>query len=76
MGNLTYRISIPTDNGFLGRQCKKCDKYFKIDADQIKDNLHCPYCGELQAWNDMLTKEQKVRSIALLFRLGKDTYRR
>lgn len=66
MKNISYRISIPTDNGFLGRQCKKCDKYFKIDADQIIAKMFCPYCGELQESDDMLTKEQesKIGSIA------------
>jgi len=71
MKNLTYRISIPTDNGFLGRQCKMCDKYFKIEADQIKDNLYCPYCGELQEWNDMLTKEQESEIDNIAFQVGK-----
>jgi Zn finger protein HypA/HybF involved in hydrogenase expression len=71
MKNLTYRISIPTDNGFLGRQCKKCDKYFKIDADQIKDNMYCPYCGELQESDDMLTKEQVSEIDSIAQQLGK-----
>ena len=67
MNNLTFRISIPTDNGFIGRQCNKCDKYFKIDNDQIKDKIFCPYCGEFQESDDMLTNEQKsgVDKIAL-----------
>jgi Zn finger protein HypA/HybF involved in hydrogenase expression len=71
MKNLTYRISIPTDNGFLGRQCKKCDKYFKIDADQLKDNLYCTYCGELQEWDDMLTKEQESEINSIAIQVGK-----
>ncbi len=59
MKNFTYKISIPTDNGFWGRECKKCEKYFKVDSDQIKDEIFCPYCGEKQENDDMWTQEQE-----------------
>lgn len=56
--NLTYKLSIPTDNGFWGRECKKCEKYFKIYLDHIKDKMFCPYCGEMQENESMWTKDQ------------------
>lgn len=59
MNNFTYKISIPTDNGFWGRECQKCEKYFKVDSDQIPDEMFCPYCGEVQKSDDMCTKSQK-----------------
>ena len=45
---LSFTISIPTDNGFLGRQCNNtdCMKYFKVHTDSMKTEIYCPYCGE------------------------------
>lgn len=71
MKNLTYKISIPTDNGFWGRECNKCEKYFKVDSDQIKDEMHCPYCGELQENDDMWTKSQKDEVDKIAHQIGK-----
>jgi len=61
-----YKISFPTDGGFWGRECKVCNKYFKIDAEKIKAELFCPYCGVLQPNDNLWTKDQnrKVREIA------------
>lgn len=61
-----FKISFPTDGGFWGRQCKQCEKYFKIDADKIKPELYCPYCGNLQPNDNLWTKQQteKAREIA------------
>lgn len=66
MNNLKFNISFPTDNGFWGRQCKKCNKYFKIEAHKIKPELYCPYCGELQPNDNLWTKQQsqQTREIA------------
>jgi rRNA maturation endonuclease Nob1 len=55
---MIYKISIPTDNGFWGRECRVCNKYFKIDANKIKTDMFCPYCGELQQNDNLWTKEQ------------------
>ncbi len=71
MKNLTYKISIPTDNGFWGRECKKCEKYFKVDSDQIKDEMFCPYCGEIQENDDMWTKVQKNVVDKIAHQVGK-----
>jgi Zn finger protein HypA/HybF involved in hydrogenase expression len=59
MGNISYKISIPTDKGFWGRECKSCDKYFKVDANKIQANMFCPYCGQTQPNDNLWTKEQK-----------------
>jgi Zn finger protein HypA/HybF involved in hydrogenase expression len=66
MSTLNFKISFPTDSGFWGRQCKQCDKYFKIEASKIKPELYCPYCGELQPNDNLWTKQQtqQVRDIA------------
>jgi Zn finger protein HypA/HybF involved in hydrogenase expression len=58
MTHPTFKISFPTDQGFWGRECKLCNKYFKIDSEKIKDNLFCPYCGELQPNDNLWTKRQ------------------
>jgi Zn finger protein HypA/HybF involved in hydrogenase expression len=59
MTQLSYKISIPTDQGFWGRECKVCNKYFKIDYEKIKDDLYCPYCGVLQPNDNLWTKKQE-----------------
>jgi Zn finger protein HypA/HybF involved in hydrogenase expression len=44
---ITFQVSVPTDNGFIGRACSNpdCEHYFKISADKIKNEMYCPYCG-------------------------------
>jgi Zn finger protein HypA/HybF involved in hydrogenase expression len=59
MTKLTYEVTIPTDKGFWGRECKVCNKYFKIDSEKIKEDMFCPYCGELQPNDNLWTKKQK-----------------
>lgn len=71
MSNLTYKISIPTDNGFWGRECKLCSKYFKIDSNQIKEEMFCPYCGELQRNDDLWTKQQEKEVNRIAGQIGK-----
>jgi hypothetical protein len=57
---LEFRIDLPADSGFLGRQCNSpgCKKYFKVHAEDIKDRMHCPYCGEEFANNELWTEDQ------------------
>ena len=48
--DLTIEINIPSDNdGFILLQCGHCGSFFKITADDLKDdsllNLFCPLCG-------------------------------
>lgn len=41
-------LEIPKDeHGFIGRECLKCKKYFKLKPGTGLPtlNCHCPYCG-------------------------------
>ena len=71
MSTLNFKISFPTDSGFWGRQCKQCDKYFKIDADKIKPELYCPYCGELQPNDNLWTDQQNQQARDIAASVGK-----
>ncbi len=71
MSTLNFKISFPTDGGFWGCQCKHCDKYFKIDADKIKPELYCPYCGELQPNDNLWTKQQTQQAREIATSIGK-----
>lgn len=58
---LTFQISIPTDEGFLGRECNNpsCKKYFRVVADTVEDELFCPYCGTKFSGSELWTPEQQ-----------------
>lgn len=51
---------VPTDEGFLGRECNSpsCKKYFRVYADSIKEEMHCPYCGEVFSNSELHTTDQ------------------
>jgi hypothetical protein len=57
---LTFKISIPTQNGFFGRECNNpaCKRYFKIHQNSLMDKMYCPYCSLLFNKNELLTHEQ------------------
>lgn len=57
---LTFKISIPTQNGFFGRKCNNpdCKRYFKIHQDSFKDEMYCPYCGLLFSKDELWTQNQ------------------
>ena len=57
---LTFKISIPTQNGFFGRECNNsdCKRYFKIHQNSLKDEMFCPYCGLLFKKDELCTKDQ------------------
>lgn len=57
---LTFKISIPTDEGFVGRACNnsECGQYFKIYAESIKDVMFCPYCGYEFPSSELMTSDQ------------------
>jgi hypothetical protein len=57
---LTFQISIPTDEGFLGRECNNpdCKKYFRVFAETVEEELYCPYCGTKFLGNELWTPEQ------------------
>lgn len=58
-----FSIDIPRDkDGYIGRECPKCEKYFKITPGTgLKGtNLpcHCPYCGHSDPQDQFFTKAQ------------------
>lgn len=57
---LTFKITVPTQNGFYGRECNNpdCKRYFKIHQNSLKDEMYCPYCGLLFNKNELLTQDQ------------------
>ena len=57
---LEFRISIPEDEGFYGRECngQECRRYFKVHRDSLKPDMHCPYCGERFANDELWTPDQ------------------
>lgn len=57
---LTFTISVPTDNGFIGRACNnpECGQYFKIFADSRKNPMYCPYCGSAFHESELHTQDQ------------------
>jgi uncharacterized Zn-finger protein len=57
---MRFTVGFPGDKGFLGRECNgtDCRKYFKVHADSIRDEMHCPYCGELFRNDQLWTKDQ------------------
>jgi DNA-directed RNA polymerase subunit RPC12/RpoP len=57
---LTFTISVPTDNGFIGRACNnpECGQYFKIFAESRKDPMYCPYCGSEFHESELHTEDQ------------------
>jgi hypothetical protein len=57
---LTFKISIPNEDGFVGRECNNpdCKRYFKIHQESFKEDMYCPYCGELFNKNELWTQDQ------------------
>jgi hypothetical protein len=67
-GSFTTSIDIPVDNdGFFGRECPSCERFFKMRVDQweaIPDDapITCPYCGEApEDVSAFLTSDQSAR---------------
>jgi hypothetical protein len=60
MALLTFQVGIPTDEGFIGRECKSpgCEKYFRVHIDSIRDESFCPYCGAQSCKADFITGDQ------------------
>lgn len=62
---LGSQFSIPIrrdDDGYLGRECPKCERYFKITPGtgitEGKPPCHCPYCGHCAGQDQFFTKAQ------------------
>ena len=58
---VTFNISVPTQEGFLGRACNAsdCGQYFKIHIDCRKENMYCPYCAQKFSENELHTSDQE-----------------
>lgn len=58
--NYTFEVAIPTDDGYVGRQCdnQDCKKYFKVFHESLKENMYCPYCSHEFNKEDLLTDDQ------------------
>ena len=57
----TINIEIPKDeNGFIGRECLECKKYFKLKPGTglATQHCHCPYCEYEGNSNTFWTPEQ------------------
>ena len=64
---MSYSMTLPLDNGFLRRECPRCERQFKwhhgaTDArpeDAVEPDVYwCPYCGETALPDDWWTAEQ------------------
>ncbi len=59
---MEYQISIrPDKDGYTGRECPTCEKYFKIkNGTGLPEatDCHCPYCNHLGPQNEYWTKQQ------------------
>ncbi|MHC4621935.1 MAG: hypothetical protein ACYTEQ_29705 [Planctomycetota bacterium] len=62
MSQISFKISVPTDEGFLGRECNNppCGKYFRVHGESIQPHMYCPYCG-MRFPRDELHTSQQIR---------------
>ena len=66
-GTISFSVSIPVDeDGYLGRECPRCEQHFRIDADDYEAlpddvELWCTYCGQHSEHSDFLTQQQLER---------------
>jgi hypothetical protein len=64
MSQISFTVTIPTDGGFVGRECNEpsCRRYFQIHADSVKTELSCPYCASTFP-NDQLHTAAQAKHI-------------
>lgn len=58
---INRRINLPTDEkGFIGRECPKCHKYFKVkfETGLLTSKCRCPYCNYTGENSKFFTKDQ------------------
>lgn len=60
----------PDEDGYTGRECPTCEKYFKIKFGTGlpgAPDCHCPYCNHVGPQNEFWTKQQLeyAKSVAL-----------
>lgn len=62
----------PDDDGYVGRECPECQRYFKIvnGTGLTGENLpcHCAYCGHFDDHNEFHTSEQVRYATSLMAR--------
>src|ERR1041384_983686 len=58
---LSFTVSIPADEGFVGRCCQhpQCRRYFKAHYACLKNEMYCPYCGERFKKDAFFTRDQQ-----------------
>ena len=59
--DMSIKVSLPPDEqGFTGRECPKCSKYFKVKSGTgLPISIcHCPYCGYIGDHSEFFTKDQ------------------
>jgi hypothetical protein len=62
-------VSIPGDKeGYFGRTCPTCSKFFKLRVDEFKaaseTELICAYCGHRAEHGEFMTPDQRKRAIS------------
>lgn len=68
---MEFSVTIkPDEDGYTGRECPTCEKYFKIKfGTGLPDasDCHCPYCNHVGPQNEFWTKQQieYAKSVAL-----------
>ena len=76
MSEIHLKVSIPSDDeGMFGRECPKCNKYFKVKAGTGLEDIStctCPYCEHTDDSSNFLTPAQYkyLESIAIREVLG------
>lgn len=58
--NMTVQLQTD-DEGYLGRECPTCEKYFKVRLGtglSGEPNCYCPYCSHVGEHNTFFTKQQ------------------
>ncbi len=60
MSEMFFSISVPTDEGFLGRECDvpSCRRYFRVHKSSLRPSMYCPYCGVLLSSDQLYTQDQ------------------
>lgn len=68
---MEFSVTIkPDEDGYTGRECPTCEKYFKIKFGtglSGANECHCPYCNHVGPQNEFWTKRQieYAKSVAL-----------
>ena len=71
---IRFSISLPTRDGFIGRECNNpdCKRYFQVHKESIKAEMFCPYCGLKFPNNELLTEDQNKYAKAVATEKAKE----